>query len=154
MFLEFVCCERVRELPVCPRVSVPEFPSRVSDDPFGLYTIKGFPADKEAQLRKALDDAIAKLSESCPSCAGSLGPKVANALQGATFVYHPKSKYCGDTGPFSVLRFHHVVALGDLSFGSRCESLTCTVAHEGVHLLTHGDKKAYGLEKSCFGCQH
>lgn len=122
------------------------------EDPFGLYTLKGFPPDKEAELRKAIDDVIDKLRRTCPSCAGPEGPKVANALDRATFVYHPKSKYCGDVGPFSVLRLHHVVAIGPAAFTPACGSLTCTVAHEGVHLRTGAEKHAGNLEKNCFGC--
>ncbi|HEY6369147.1 MAG TPA: RHS repeat-associated core domain-containing protein [Candidatus Sulfotelmatobacter sp.] len=126
------------------------------NDPFGLYKLKGyFPPGYGAQLSNAIDDVIKKLRDPCASggCVGAEGPKIANALDGATFVYHPKSKYCGDVGPFSVVRLHHVVALGPPAFdpSSGCGPLTCTVAHEGVHLRTgtepHGDRVG-----KCFGC--
>ena len=122
------------------------------DDPFGLYALKGFSVADEVKMRDAIDGAIAKLRRTCPSCAGPEGPKIASALEGATFVYHPKSKLCGDVGPFSALRLYHVVAIGPSAFKPECGSLMCVVAHEGVHLRTGTEKHAYGLEKKCFGC--
>src|SRR5207249_7434872 len=127
------------------------------DDPFGLYTLKGFPADLAAQLSYAIDDAIAKLRSTCLACAGSEGPGIANALQGATFVYHPKSNYCGDVGPFSALRLRHVIALGPSAFNdpAGCGPLTCTFAHEGVHLRTHREPHTEDVVRKCFsgfGC--
>jgi len=126
------------------------------NDPFGLYTLKGyFPPGYAGQLSNAIDDVIKKLRNPCASgdCVGAEGPKIANALEGATFVYHPKSKYCGDVGPFSVARLHHVVALGPPAFdpSSGCGPLTCTVAHEGVHLRTGKEPHADRVGK-CFGC--
>ncbi len=127
------------------------------NDPFGLYTLKGnFPPGYAQQLSNAIDETIKKLRDTCSNggCAGPEGPKIADALSGATFVYHPKSKLCGDVGPFSVLRLHHVIAMGPAAFdpGSGCGPLTCTVAHEGVHLRTGGEGHAGDIEKKCFGC--
>jgi hypothetical protein len=128
------------------------------DDPFGLYQTSGFSPDQQAQLGNAINEAIAKLngggcsSGDCASAAGGNGPKIANAIQGATFVYNPKMKDCGQTGPLSVIGLRHVVTLGPLAFTPRCCSLASTVAHEAVHLTHGGENKAYGVEKSCFGC--
>src|SRR6266566_845288 len=67
-------------------------------------------------------------------------------------VYKPKSKYCGDVGPFSLLRLRHVVTIGPPAFGPGCCSLASTITHEAVHLRTNGDSRAYDVEKKCFGC--
>ena len=128
------------------------------DDPFGLYQTSGFSPGQQAQLGNAINEAIAKLngggcsSGDCAGAAGANGPKIANAIQGATFVYNPKMKDCGGTGPLSVIGIRHVVTLGPNAFTPRCCSLASTVAHEGVHLTHGGEGKAYGVEKSCFGC--
>src|SRR6266403_3641692 len=65
-----------------------------NSDPTGLTTYKGFPADLEAQIRNAVDEALKKLRNPCPSggCAGADGSKVANAIENATFIYKPKQK--------------------------------------------------------------
>ena len=45
------------------------------DDPFGLYQTRGFPADKQVELANAINEALVKLRNTCPSCAGTDGPK-------------------------------------------------------------------------------
>jgi RHS repeat-associated protein len=124
------------------------------NDPFGLYQLQGFSGDQQVQLMNAINEAIAKLRANCPNCGGADGAKVADAIQGATFVYDPKMnpKYCGQTGLLSFLRIRHVVSLGPNAFTPLCCTLASTVAHEAVHLTSGGEDKAYGLEKSCFGC--
>jgi RHS repeat-associated protein len=133
-------------------------------DPTGFTTYKGFPADLEVQIRKAVDEALAKLTPSpgggcggsnppTPPCAGADGPKLANLIQNATFVYQPNSKNCGQTGPASVLGFRHVFGIGPLAFGPRCCSLASTLVHEAVHGLGHpSETRPDQIEKSCFGC--
>ena len=124
-----------------------------STDPSGLTTFKGFPADLEVQLRNAVDEALKKLKETCPSCAGKDGPKIANYIENGTFVFQPKSKKCGHTGPVSFLRWRHEFGLGPTAFGPTCCSLASTLVHEVVHGLTHiSDKKPDQIEKDCFGC--
>ncbi len=122
-------------------------------DPFGWYQTKGpFSAEQLVQLQNAVNQALAKLREGCSSCAGPDGPKIANAIQNATFVWKPKQKDCGFTGPISVAGLRHEVGLGPNSFGPTCCSLASTITHEAVHLNKGGDNQAYGVEKSCFGC--
>lgn len=129
-------------------------------DPFGLYQTSGFSPDQQVQLANAINQAMAKLKgagcSNGSNCAGANGPKIADAIQGATFVYNPKMnpKECGKTGPLSVIGLRHVVSRGPSAFTPSCCSLASTVAHEGVHLTHGGESKAYGLEKSCFGCGH
>lgn len=61
-------------------------------DPTGLYRLIGFsPADAQ-KMRDAINSAIKKLGETCDGCGGPDGPKIAKALQGATFVYVKKSE--------------------------------------------------------------
>jgi RHS repeat-associated protein len=124
------------------------------NDPFGLYQTIGFPPDKQAQLTNAISEALAKLNGGCPNCAGSDGPKIANAIQGATFVYNPKMnpKDCGETGLMSWAGLRHVVSLGPSAFMPICCSLASTVTHEAVHLRHGFDPKAKRIEKQCFGC--
>ena len=124
-------------------------------DPFGLYQTSGFSPDQQVQLANAINEAMAKLNgNGCSNCAGADGPKIANAIQGATFVYNAKMnpKLCGQTGPLSFMGLRHVVSLGPNAFTPSCCSLASTVAHEAVHLTHGGGSKAYGLEKACFGC--
>ena len=133
-------------------------------DPTGFTTYKGFPADKEAQMKNAVAEALAKLTPppggGCggsnpptPPCAGADGPKLANLIQNATFVYQPNSNNCGQTGPASVLGFRHVFGIGPLAFGPRCCSLASTLVHEAVHGLGYGpETRPDQIEKSCFGC--
>lgn len=102
-------------------------------DPSGLTTFKGFPADLEVQLRNAVDEALKKLKETCPSCAGKDGPKIANYIENGTFVFQPKSKKCGHTGPVSFLKWRHEFGLGPAAFGPACCSLASTLVHEVVH---------------------
>jgi len=125
-------------------------------DPTGYTTYKGFPADKEVQLRNAVDEALKKLRDPCPNgsgCAGADGPKLIALIEKATFVYQPRSKICGQTGPLSFLGLRHTFGLGPLAFGPRCCSLASTLVHEAVHGLLHpSDKKPDQIEKDCFGC--
>jgi RHS repeat-associated protein len=123
-------------------------------DPYGLTTYKGFPADKEVELRNAANKATQKLREKCRNCAGSDGPKIANIIENATFVYQPKSKYCGETGPISFLGLRHTFGIGSLAFdANRCCLLESTLVHEVVHGMRHwSDKRPDQVEKDCFGC--
>jgi RHS repeat-associated protein len=122
------------------------------DDPFGLYQTKGFPADKQAELAIAINEALAKL-RNCSNCAGPDGPRIADAIENATFVYKAKLKECGETGPLTFVRLRHTLALGPGAFSpSLCCSLASTVTHEAVHSLTHLDNKAFDIEQKCFGC--
>lgn len=122
-------------------------------DPTGLYQLKGFPGALAAMMTLAINDAVQTLRQSC--CAGLDGQKIANAIESATFVYKPDKKDCGGTGPASyLLRLHHEVGIGPTAFLPwRCCRLASTVAHEAVHLIGGSDDQAYGIEKSCFGCE-
>ena len=125
------------------------------DDPLGLYQTKGFDPDQKALLDAAIAEALAKLRDknNCSNCAGADGPKIAAAMENMTFVYKPKLKECGETGPLTFIRVRHTVALGPSAFHpGECCSLASTVTHEVVHSLTHLDNKAYDIEKNCFGC--
>ncbi len=130
------------------------------DDPLGLYKTRGFDSDQKALLDAAIAEALAKLRDhqgTCAdggsSCAGADGPKIADAMENATFVYKPSLKDCGQTGPLTFMRLRHEIALGPSAFHpGECCSLASTVTHEIVHSLTHLDNKAYEIEKKCFGC--
>ena len=120
-------------------------------DPTGFYKLIGFLPDQQTQMANAIEEAIQKLSENCPSCAGPDGPKIINALQSATFSYAPDLKDCAQTWPFHKLL--HRIEVGGLAFSpQRCCSLASTLAHEGYHLAGAGDPEAYKLEKDCFNC--
>jgi len=67
-------------------------------DPTGLYKLVGFPPGRAQQMRDAIDSAIKKLGTTCDGCAGPDGPKIAQALQNATFVYVPNLKTPGAPG--------------------------------------------------------
>jgi RHS repeat-associated protein len=122
-------------------------------DPYGLTAYKGFPADKEVQMRNAVNEAIARLENTCPSCAGKDGPKLIDIIQNATFVFQVKSSACGQTGPLSFTGLRHRFGIGPLAFGSRCCSLASTIVHEASHGMRHwSDKRPAQIEQDCFGC--
>jgi RHS repeat-associated protein len=124
------------------------------DDPFGLYELKGFTPAQQVLMIDAINEALAKLRTGCPNCGGQDGLKVANAIEGATFIYNSKMspKACAETGPLSFLRLRHVVSIGPLAFEGLCCTLPSVVAHEAVHLTGGGESKAYNLQITCFGC--
>lgn len=105
----------------------------------------------------AVNAAIDKLKpKDCggKSCAGNDGPKLINILQNATFVYQPKSKYCGNTGAASALGLRHTFGIGPGAFQPNlCCKLESTIVHEAVHGMRHwSDKRPDQVEKDCFGC--
>lgn len=129
-------------------------------DPTGLTTYKGFPPELEIQMRNAVNELLNKLRPSptrgCdasnPPCAGKDSPKLAGIIQDATFVYQPKSKDCGQTGPASVLGLRHTFGIGLPAFGTQCGPLASTLLHETVHGMRNlSEKKPDQLEKDCFG---
>jgi RHS repeat-associated protein len=125
-------------------------------DPFGLTSYRGFPADKEVQMRNAVARAIERLKQQpCGgSCAGKDGPTIINILEQATFVYQPKQKKCGQTGPASVLGLRHTFGIGPAAFDpQRCCLLESTAVHEIVHGMRHpSDKRPDQVERDCFNC--
>jgi RHS repeat-associated protein len=133
-----------------------------SRDPTGFYKLKGFPPDQVGQMNNAIKDAIAKLKADCPSCAGPNGPKIADALQKATFVYKPDLKDCAETLKEDFLFIHiRRVNVARIAFDpNKCCTLASTIAHEGFHLVNpmgqpdHPDQPGgpYDIEKKCFNC--
>jgi RHS repeat-associated protein len=125
-------------------------------DPLGLTSYRGFPADKEAQMRNAVARAIERLKQQpCGgSCAGKDGPTIINILQQATFVYQPKQKKCGYTGLASGLGLRHTFGIGPAAFDPQaCCLLESTAVHEVVHGMRHiSDKRPDQVEKDCFNC--
>jgi hypothetical protein len=107
-----------------------------NSDPTGLTTYKGFPADKEADLRNAVNDALKKLRDTCStgqSCAGKDGQKIANTIENATFVYQSKSKLCGHTGPVTFLQLRHTFGLGPAAFGPSVSRKALSVPNRGTY---------------------
>ncbi len=124
------------------------------EDPLGLYRLEGFTPVGEVLMTFAIRQALEKLRESCPSCAGKDGPKLANLIENATFVYLPNLKDCGQTGPVSFLGlFRHKFGIGPAGLGPQCCSLASTIVHEAVHgMRNSSDKRPDQVEKDCFGC--
>lgn len=124
-------------------------------DPTGLYKLVGFPPDKEQQMKDAIDAAIKKLKEGCPSCAGPGGPKIVKALETATYVYDPDNESCGVNNP--ILFFRHITVSALAFDPARCCVLASTLTHEASHRAlntTDADKpgSAWEIEKKCFNC--
>ena len=97
------------------------FPPCASKGNAGPPKFKGFSTDDEVQMNQAVSHAANKLRNTC--CAGPDSPQIADAIENATYVFKPKSKYCGDVGPLGVLRMRHVVTIGPAAFGPGCCSL-------------------------------
>jgi RHS repeat-associated protein len=127
-----------------------------STDPTGFYALKGFSVQQQNQMNTAIRQAISKLIEKCPSCAGPDAMKIIHALATATYVYKPNLKDCGETWHFGFLLRH--IDIGQIAFDpNKCCTLASTLTHEASHLgaaTTDKDKpgNAYQIEKDCFGC--
>jgi hypothetical protein len=131
-----------------------------SRDPTGFYKLVGFPANKIGDMNNAINNAISKLKADCPSCAGPNGPKIADALQNATFVYvrDLKSKdgtlgECANARPIN----SKIIHVGSHAFGPECCRLDSSLAHEATHKVTqseeeHGPGGPRDVEKKCFKC--
>jgi hypothetical protein len=105
-------------------------------------------------MNNAINQAIQKLSETCPSCAGPDASKIIRALQTATYVYKPNASYCGETIHFLFVRH---IDVSRLAFDTRrCCELASTLTHEASHLGAgtpdKGPGNAYQIEKKCFNC--
>lgn len=121
-------------------------------DPTGFYKLKGFSPGQQSQMSGAIQQAIKKLSESCPSCAGPDAPKIIKALETATYVYEPDADYCGETPPFHFL-LHRINVAGNAFNPNKCCSLASTMTHEAAHLgAGASEPQAYKIEKDCFNC--
>jgi RHS repeat-associated protein len=137
-------------------------------DPLGLYKLKNFPPDKQANMKQAINDAIGKLT-ACPSCAGDDGPKIANTIQHTTFVYMPDLRSpkirigdqefgggltCADADPKNPpAKPSRIVHIGSLAWdNSQCGSLASTVAHEASHKppTNYNHTQTDQLEEKCF----
>lgn len=103
-------------------------------------------------MNNAIQEAINKLSESCPSCAGPDAPKIIRTLKATTYVYRPEISDCGGavrTPPY----FRHIDVGGHAFDPNRCCSLASTLTHEAYHLgVGTSEDQAYKIEKDCFNC--
>jgi hypothetical protein len=130
------------------------------NDPTGLYKLVGFSPGDAQKMRDAIDSAIKKLGNTCDGCAGPNGPKIANALQNATFVYKRslwsldgQTEECANARPINSKIIH--VSLK--AFGPKCCRLDSTLAHEATHKVTQsknewGPNGPMDVEDKCFGC--
>jgi hypothetical protein len=129
-------------------------------DPLGLANYRGFDPQREAEMRRAVDEAKRKIEE-CQTCDANGGncecfpsskrkDRLIKKLNNATFIYKPDLKYCGYVGPVNMMRGQ--VQIGPPAFGAGCCSLASTLAHEVNHLLGSGESSSYELEEKCFGC--
>lgn len=131
----------------------------IARDPTGFYKLKGFPPVLENLMRNAINDAINTIgANGCKDgCAGPAGPKIANALQNATYVFTPENQDdCGVTTP-NIPFFHHINVTALAFSPTQCCGLASTLAHEASHYAgIAGDKdqpgSAYDIEKKCFEC--
>jgi RHS repeat-associated protein len=130
-------------------------------DPTGLYRLIGFPAGKAQQMRDAINSAINTLGKTCSGCAGPNGPKIAQTLQNATFVYvrnlkslHARFEECANARPINTKIIH----VGSAAFDpNKCCRLDSSLAHEATHKVIqsedeHGLFGPLDVEKKCFNC--
>ena len=129
-------------------------------DPLGLANYRGFNPQREADMRRAVDEAKRKLEE-CQTCDANGGnceyfpdskrkDRLIKKLNNITFIYKPDLQYCGYIAPLNMMRGQ--VQIGPPAFGAGCCSLAATLAHEVNHLLGSGESSSYELEEKCFGC--
>ena len=124
-------------------------------DPTGMYKLVGFPGSKEGQMNDAIHNAINTLKNGCSSCAGSDAPKIAHALETATFVYKPDLDVCAYTPLKSMLHVSNQIEISKdaLDSPARCCSLASTLTHEASHFgAWYTESSAYALEKKWFNC--
>jgi RHS repeat-associated protein len=126
-------------------------------DPTGFYKLVGFPPGKIGDMNNAIQSAINKLKADCPSCAGSDGPKIANALQNATFVYKRsvwspdgQTEECANARPIN----SKIIHVSSKAFGPKCCRLDSTLAHEATHKVTKSPDEGLpsDVENKCFEC--
>lgn len=119
----------------------------------GLTSYKGFPGDKEQQLRDAVEKAKEALKKNCCDDAKD----VLNRLERAEFVYVDEDKdWCGYVGPNDWLK--HRIKISRTAFDPSNPCFGCPlpsiVVHESVHLRRRGmgEDSAYQRQRQCFGC--
>jgi RHS repeat-associated protein len=130
-------------------------------DPTGLYKLIGFSPTDAQKMRDAIDSAISKLGKTCDGCGGTDGPKIAQALQNATFVYvrnlrsqNGQYEECGNARPINSKTIH----VGSAAFDpKKCCRSDSSLAHEATHKVTkseeeHGPNGPRDVEKKCFNC--
>jgi RHS repeat-associated protein len=129
-------------------------------DPTGLYTLHGFGPQREQQMRDAIQSAIdtlEKKNKDCKDgCAGSLGPKIVQALQNADYVFvsylqSNGTEDCANARPLP----SRIIHVGWAAFDHvKCCRLDATLAHEATHKATQSndEKVPENVEEQCFGC--
>ena len=108
------------------------------DDPLGLSQYLGFPPDKEAAMKKAVEEAKRKV-QNCKAhthCFDDDGrEQIIRNLDTTAYTYNPRFLGCGvsNTG---MNQQGNKTAMGPaaFSFGSCCD-LSSTLAHEANHLV-------------------
>ncbi len=126
-------------------------------DRFGLTSYVNFPPEKEAEMKRAVEEAKQKLRD-CkgkPHCwSEDETDDVIEKLDSANFVYRPDMSVCGEAGRFY---FRRTISISPRAFvwGDCCD-LSSTLAHEANHLgrpwSNGGEEASRELETLCFNC--
>jgi len=129
-------------------------------DEWGLLRTVGFPADKQ----KEVDDAIEAIREKlkCGNCAGPDTDRLRDLVDnpGTIIKYSPNLKYCGQTGPMTVMKLNRTFSVGPKAWNCCSNtndpktSLASTILHELAHRGDGGEKRPRELEERCFGCKN
>jgi RHS repeat-associated protein len=123
-------------------------------DPFGLFSVEGFPSESQAQVINAINEVLKKLADN-PCCAGGdkQAKRYADLLNRATIVYKSDLMRCAYT-PLKSLVFSNEIQLGSKAFSfSACCHLGSTIFHEVTHLDWSTEGTGRKAEADCFGCK-
>jgi hypothetical protein len=104
-------------------------------------------------MNRAIQQAIEKLIEDCPSCAGSynFALRIVRELRTTTYVYNPDISDCAVA--YSTPSYFRNIAVGHNAFDpNACCILASTLTHEAAHLEGASEDEARKIEKDCFNC--
>lgn len=108
------------------------------------FSLDGFPAAEEAQMRAAIPVAASTVG----SCKG-LKKTVVDKINNAAYLFKPDLDICGKTYPFPWAD----IRIGPKAFDTaKCCTLASTIAHEASHTQFFTEGEARALECSCFTC--
>jgi RHS repeat-associated protein len=128
------------------------------EDPLGLTTYFGFPPDKEAQMKAAVEEAKRKVlnCKSHTNCFDDGGRgQITKNIDTTDYTYNPRFLGCGLSNTGNNQKGNKTV-IGPSAFNfSSCCDLSSTLAHEANHLVGsngRSEDSSQELERVCFNC--
>jgi hypothetical protein len=126
-------------------------------DPLGLSSYFGFPPDKEALVKAAVEEAKVRDCKGNTSCFNDNGrDKIIRLLEHTDYIYRPNATaYCGSSNAVGHPLANATLISGVAFSWIACCDLASTLAHEANHLvglLGRNESSSQELERVCFNC--